>query len=743
MKRIIGLLVISIISIYTFSQTVSQKGITYKYNGTNPRTPLGNVYLKAEKSPNGILSDSVNGTFILRLEKLQMGSPIGNVKAIKKGMMIFNQQAVDEWSVRKEPLHLILCDADEFERQKQNLIAIGQREAKKRYEKKIAEIESNYKKESAEWYHKLSEADEELQNIRKHIGEYADIFARIDQSEIDSIAQQAMCLFNLGEVDAAIKKFEEGRYVEKLKSARRAQVQGMSIISAIQENVNKAKKDEKEYIQSIKAQIKAYKVAGAWDKVKSMMKELADELNTYSEFLDYANFCNDQKLYEESDSYYQRAFNILEETYQKDSPNQEYLETKASLFYSWGSLKCKMGDKEKSESYLLTSLDIRRKFAQKDFLVYGMSVANDLNALSWAAANANEPKKRDDYLIEAWNICKYFESADTVRYEAVAPIIVYNMAAYYWRNNKYLESEKMWLKALDLYKKQNQKPYIAGIYNNLGKLYSDMSQYGNSQQMFKKALHIRKELASWNRQEFGEDYAWTLCYIAKQFSITNQMDSCYYYCKQALDVRSQQPLNTVQTYEGFLSDILITLADYFYSNGLLQECENISYSCLDIFRRSIKYEPSKYTSSLIDILNKLGHIITENKQYKKSIDYLSEAIQIIESSKENKISLDSALVAQTYGNYAFVSIMLYNYKEAEQYSRLAINEDSSQHWVATNLAHALLFQKNFAEAEVIYFQHKNELREDFLNDFNIFEEAGVIPMGCEEELKRIKIFLNE
>ena len=56
-------------------------------------------------------------------------------------MVVFNQQAVEEWSVRKDPLCLILCDANEFQKQKKRLIAIGERQAKKKYD-----IE-NFKKE--------------------------------------------------------------------------------------------------------------------------------------------------------------------------------------------------------------------------------------------------------------------------------------------------------------------------------------------------------------------------------------------------------------------------------------------------------------------------------------------------------------------------------------------------------------------------------------------------------------------
>ena len=121
------------------AQSVTQKGMVYKYNGKNPRTPLGGVYIKVSMADSGVISND-DGTFTLVLNNLKMGSRLGDVRVTEADMMIFNQHAVDEWTVRKEPLCLILCDADEFQKQKQKLIAIGESQIKKKYDSKLAEL---------------------------------------------------------------------------------------------------------------------------------------------------------------------------------------------------------------------------------------------------------------------------------------------------------------------------------------------------------------------------------------------------------------------------------------------------------------------------------------------------------------------------------------------------------------------------------------------------------------------------
>ena len=158
MKRLVYLVIFLLTTLYGQSQVIRQNGVTYRYNGKNPRTPIGGVYIKPITAANGVVSDESSGTFILAFDNLKMGSRIGNVRVTKQGMMVFNQQAVDEWNVRKDPLCLILCDADEFQKQKKSLIAIGESQAKKKYDKKLSELkkqnDSNQLKID-EYYNKL------------------------------------------------------------------------------------------------------------------------------------------------------------------------------------------------------------------------------------------------------------------------------------------------------------------------------------------------------------------------------------------------------------------------------------------------------------------------------------------------------------------------------------------------------------------------------------------------------------
>ena len=95
------------------------------------------------------------------------------------------------------------------------------------------------------------------------------------------------------------------------------------------------------------------------------------------------------------------------------------------------------------------------------------------------------------------------------------------------------------------------------------------------------------------------------------------------------------------------------------------------------------------------------------------------------------------------GNQSFQCVFMKKFAQAEQYAREALPIDPSKHWINANLAAALLFQGRYDEAEQIYRQYKDELKDGFLADFEEFEKAGVIPEECKADVERIKKMLNK
>ena len=504
------------ISTIGIAQVQTQKGVSYRYNGKNPRTPLPNVTIECITANNTVISDST-GSFTLTFNKLKMGDRLGLVTVKKREMMVFNQHAVDEWSIRKEPLCLILCDADEFENQKQNLIAIGRREAQKKYDRQKAELQKQLDAseiDRAKYEIELDKAYEELDRLHKHLDEYADLFARIDESEIDSTAQQAMDLFNQGQVDEAVRLFEQGNYLEKLKASNRAIQQADQLIEAAEQGKAKAEKDREEQMQSLKAQIAAYKMQNEWVKAGALLKGLADELDIYDALFEYAYFCASQNNHQEAIDYYNRALQLIDEDTDKDSEN--YQHKRAAMLNNLGNLYRDTQRLTESETAYQEALEIHRRLVRVNPQAYEPDVARTLNNLGNLYYSTQRFAESEAAYQEALEIRRGLAKANPQAYEPDVAGTLNGLGSLYKGTQRLAESEAAYLEALEIRRRlaranpQAYEPDVARTLNNLGNLYRDTQRLTESETAYQEALEIYRRLAKDTPQAYEPDVAGTL-----------------------------------------------------------------------------------------------------------------------------------------------------------------------------------------------------------------------------------------
>ena len=815
-----------------------QKGITFRYNGKKPRTPLGGVYVKTATSPNGVVSDENNGVFFLKLQNIKMGDRLGRATVSKTGLMIFNQQAVDEWSARKEPLKLILCDANQFQKQKNNLISIGRNQAEKKYKKRLAELEKKNKAQQLtldEYYAKLDSINRDRDNAEKHMEEYADMFARIDESEVDTLAQRAIELFNQGQLEEAIKLFEQGNYLEKLDDALKIKNQAEKLRQKADSADVLADKDIEEYKKSIQAQVSAYKMSNEWNKAAELLKGLADKLQTQDVIGDYARFSQNQNQLAEAETYYK--IYIKKQLLLSNTNPQIYEYGLAVSYHNLALIYNNTNRLKESEHMYKLALEIRKRLAENNTPRYESDLAQTYNNL----ANLYEDEQRlieSEQMYElALVIFKRLEETNPQVYEPHLALIYNNLGVLYKRTKQFLKSEQMYSVALEIYKRlvetnpQIVESGLARTYYNLGLLYSDTQRFHESEQMYKYSLEIRKRLAATNPLAYEPDLAKTYSNLGFLYSNTQRFSESEQMYKSGLEIYKRLVETNPQMVESALADSYYNLGLLYSDTQRFSESEQMYKSALKIYQRLAGANPQVYDSDLADSYSNLGllysdmqrfaeseqmynsaleiykRLMGENahfygqrlanclfllaelqvKQEKyaeaisplekaldfykkeaeqgKSIDYYTEAMLLLHQlySQEKKYSrayqcfkqnipLLKTLYQSDKSNYiellngilvsqSFYSIFEKQYVEAENYSKEALEVDSTKHVAYSNLAAALLFQGKYQEAENIYRQYKSELKEGFLSDFEEFSKAGVIPKNREEDVEKIKQLL--
>ena len=475
-----------------------QKGITFRYNGKKPRTPLGGVYVKTATSPNGVVSDENNGVFFLKLQNVKMGDRLGRTTVSNTDLMIFNQKEVDEWSARKEPLKLILCDANQFQKQKNNFISIGINQAEKKYKKRLAELEKKNKAQQLtldEYYAKLDSINRDRDNAEKHMEEYADMFARIDESEVDTLAQRAIELFNQGKLEEAIKLFEQGNYPEIYDDAfKKIKTQAEELRQKADSAVVPADKDIEEYKKFIQAQVSVYKMRKEWDKAAELLKGLADKLQTQDVIWDYAIFSQNQNQFAEAETYYKIYIKkqlLLSKTNPQiyESALGDSYNNLANLYY----VTQRFAD---SEQMFNSALEIYKRLMGENSFIYGQRLANCLFGL------ANSQVKQEKYT------------------EAISPFE----------------------QALEFYKKEAEQgksiDYYTKIMSSLDQLYGQEKKYSQAYQCFKSNIPLLKTIYRSDKNNYTELLKSILVSQSFYSIFEKQYVEAEIYSKEALEVDS-------------------------------------------------------------------------------------------------------------------------------------------------------------------------------------------------------------
>lgn len=677
MKRLLYFVVFLLIALCGQSQTINQKGVTYRYNGKNKRTPIGGVYIKAVTANNGEVSNEKTGAFELALNNLRMGSRIGNVRVTKQGMMVFNQQAVDEWNVRKEPLCLVLCNADEFQRQKKNLIAIGERQAQKKYEKKLAELkkqnDSNQLKID-EYYNKLDSLEKEYQNALKHMDEYADVFARIDESEVDTVAQRAIEMFNRGEVEESILLLEQQNYMEKIKQASRTIEQADAMISTAEQAKSLAEQDLEKYIQGVKTQIAGYKLQNEWDKAKGLLKDLADNLNTVETIWEYAFFCDIQNINVEALDYYQLYKDKLEKDRMLDEKTKKI--QRGRIHNNVGRLYWLSKKHEEAETEYLMAL---KSFQYNNgILLDSLRYAFTLSNIANVAKDKLMYDRAEEYYMQSYDLFKKITNIhreDSLYFEAG---FANNVGDLCKRKNSFEESEKMFKKALSVYNEleKSTDTHVSERLRteiNLADLYSDTKMYPKSEKAYKTVLNTCRTLVASNPSK----YEVFLCRILHNLGnllcrASSRYEECEILYNEAIVICERLCKNNPQEYEPSLASLQIEISLIYQKTQRYDECENMLSCAVETYKRLCLVNPSQYSSGLAICYNHLGNLYRGIKRYEDAENSYMSDLKITEQlCEKNPIDYEPN-IANTTANLALLYMECQRYKESENMFKKAL-----------------------------------------------------------------------
>jgi tetratricopeptide (TPR) repeat protein len=284
---------------------------------------------------------------------------------------------------------------------------------------------------------------------------------------------------------------------------------------------------------------------------------------------------------------------------------------------------------------------------------------------------------------------------------------------------------------------------LAYIYGGLGSTYYRLNQLDSALVYYQKCLDIKKKVQGDYNMDVCEPYkVIALIYRNKLSDYPRALD--YYSHAVSIEetVLGSQHNDTQKDYAW------MSLSYQQYAQKLLEE-EKMDDALLALQRSNAimtnltpaNTESGKPWKAVNDLT--IASILLMKKDFACAYQaYVNAKPMFLEFCQQNIEGAESQY-ATLLGNLAYSSLFLKKFKEAEKYAREGLAVDSTLHVIASNLAVALLFQDKYEEAEEIYRNYKDELKDGFLDDFEQFAQAGIIPKKCKPELERIKKLLME
>ena len=366
------------------------------------------------------------------------------------------------------------------------------------------------------------------------------------------------------------------------------------------------------------------------------------------------------------------------------------------------------GDLDKAEQ-LLQALDIEKRLAEiEQRIKAGQQLKEE--ALEDQRKIQKQQEKDAEYFYQLYTIALGRFDNEKARYyiETRAALDTTNAAwqfdagHYLDRQNQHQKAIAYYDKALKIFRRQVQEnpqayePDLASTLNNLAALYSNIQRFDESEAMYTEALEIYRRIAKSNPQAYEPDMAMTI-----------------YNCG------------------------LLNLIQEKYAEAI-----PLFEIALNIYRHLAQNNPAQqqwYVGSLYFLSTLYPTVGNNTSAYFINQEFLP---YLLKRYEEDKDALRH-VYARTLGGQSFYALFMNKFVDAEKYAREGLGVDSTQHFIYTNLAAALLFQGKYAEAEAIYQQYKDEMKNSFLDDIRRFAEAEIIPKRYEADVEKIKKMLNE
>jgi tetratricopeptide (TPR) repeat protein len=219
---------------------------------------------------------------------------------------------------------------------------------------------------------------------------------------------------------------------------------------------------------------------------------------------------------------------------------------------------------------------------------------------------------------------------------------------------------------------------------------------------------------------------------------------------EALKIYRELATENPRRYLPYVASALSTLGSLHNSTQEFSISLVRHMGALAIRRELAAENPKAYLPDVARSLFNIGVIHCNIKQYLESIQPYNESVSIYRGlvAKNPKIYASGMIATLYYLSVSYIYVK--EYTDSEQYCREILELDSTYIAAKITLAHALLLQNRFSEAESMYkelskttYQNNETCTKSILNDFNEFEKSNILSEKQKSNIEKIRGVMKE
>ena len=561
-------------------------------------------------------------------------------------------------------------------------------------------------------------------------------------------------------------------------------------------------KQQKEAMNLARLNARKYISNHQWDEAEDSYKlALKYDSSNLSNYLELVSYQKERNEYRGVLSISEKLLPF----YKRQAANDQFMKRGSAIILEFmGESNFSKGDTIQAKKEFKEAVEILDQLSEKNPQLFLLDAAGAQKKLGIFYSKINDFENAKTFLNMSLNNADKSATWNALSSGCEKASVNISLGNMYYTNNDFDKAKSFYAKALEINDTSSVdclNPYpdnIAVAKRGLARTYQQLHDSLKAEKFYKEVIEFYERFILINPEHYIDKITSSLEELMKFHNY--EISRANFSWNEKLfryNLLYYKIYHLEEDYRSAIADLYNEFGNSCMEIDEFNKADSIYIHALQLYRKRSQYEED-YKTKLVIVLSNLGLVHDDLKNYRNSELYRLEALNLCESVYKESSDMDADIclftqrdliglyltlmdsvrndsillkfkqrTASLYdqmqkkctepnnnflwetchpkvcGSLSYYLLFLKKFPESEMSARWALEKDDTQTWVKINLAHALLFQNKYDEAEKIYEELKTSKDINGVNfvcsilkDFDQLEKNG-ITSGDVNKIKKL------